>query len=121
MKIHLRGEMRASSRAHPLGTVGSAPVRKKTEGTGSILQGVAFPPTLLKGTIQRFVHAQLALQISIPVPSCTSTAVQRSRCVLGLTDQSDCLKPRDQHLNHDITGRLFKLMSRSKYEHMVIG
>ena len=29
-------------------------------------------------------HVQLALQISIPVPSCTSTVVPRSRCVLDL-------------------------------------
>ena len=38
----------------------------------------------LKGTIQRFAHAQLALKISIPVPSCTGTVVPHSRCVLGL-------------------------------------
>ena len=29
-------------------------------------------------------HAQLAIQISIPVPSCTGTVVPCSRCVLGL-------------------------------------
>ena len=36
------------------------------------------------GTIQRFTHAQLVLQISIPVPSCTGTLVPHSHCVLGL-------------------------------------
>ena len=33
---------------------------------------------------QRVAHAQLALQISIPVPSCTGTVIPRSRCVLDL-------------------------------------
>ena len=33
---------------------------------------------LIKGTIQQFAHAQLALQISIPVPSCTGTVIPRS-------------------------------------------
>ena len=28
---------------------------------------------------------------------------------------------RVRHLNHDITGRLFKLTTRSKYEHVVVG
>ena len=121
----------------------------------------------LKGTIQRFAYAQLTLQISIPVPSCTGSVVLRGRCVLGLPqhlrcgrsvcrrfttrarsrpgrqthlsrsqtssltmptsgvrvliDQSDCSKPHGRHLNHDITGRLFKLTSRSKCVHMAVG
>ena len=132
----------------------------------------------MKGTILQVAHAQLALQISIPVPSCTGTVVPRSRCVLDLattsttwtlpehqaltprtpravgsplvpdpdqgeqtrqsrsqassltkptsgarvlTDQSDCSKPRGRHQNLDITGRLFKLTSRSKYAHMAVG
>ena len=32
-----------------------------------------------------------------------------------VSDQSDCSKPHGRHLNHDITGRLFKLTSRSKW------
>ena len=51
----------------------------------------------VKGTIQRFAHVQMALQISIPVLSCTGNVVPRSRCVLGLPQhvrrgRSSCTK-----------------------------
>ena len=52
-----------------------------------IIFGVLSTYLSVKVTIQRVAHTQFALQISIPIPSCTGTVVPHSRCVLDL----DCI------------------------------
>ena len=63
--------------------LGTTPLKEKYNNLGESLPLMYVQP-YHKGTIQRFVHTQLASQISLPVPSCTSTMVPRSCCVLGL-------------------------------------